>query len=207
MGYTTDFWGELTLSKPLSKKRLNYINTFSETRRMKRDVNKLMELYEGKHGHPNPKEKTPQGIYGNDGEYFAYDDGYNGQKEDSSIIDYNAAPGQTGYVSTIDFNTRWNENQKRMKEGKCQPGLWCQWVVTELDEGKQILEWDGREKFYNYVEWLKYLINHFFEPWGVKLNGEINWSGEETGDIGIIVVKDNVVKTKVAEITYKEVDE
>ena len=207
MGYTTDFWGELTLSKPLSKKRLNYINTFSETRRMKRDVNKLMELYEGKHGHPNPKEKTPQGIYGNDGEYFAYDDGYNGQKEDSSIIDYNAAPGQTGYVSTIDFNTRWNENQKRMKEGKCQPGLWCQWVVREVDEGKQILEWDGGEKFYNYVEWLKYLINHFFEPWGVKLNGEINWRGEETGDMGIIVVKDNVVKIKVAEITYKDEDE
>lgn len=206
MGYHTDFWGELTLSKPLSKKRVNYINTFSSTRRMKRDVNKLMELYKGKYGHPNPKDKTPLGIYGNEGEYFAHDDGNFGQNEDASIIEYSAAPGQVGYDRTIDYTSRWKENEKRSKEGLCQPGLWCQWVIKEVDEGEQILEWDGGEKFYNYVEWLKYLINHFFEPWGTKLNGEINWSGEETGDLGKIVVTDNIVKVQVAEITFKDLE-
>lgn len=204
MGYTTDFWGELTLSKPLSKKRLDYINRFSDTRRMKRDVNKLMELYKGKYGHPNPTDKTPEGIYGKEGEYFARDDGNSGQTEDPSILDYNVAPGQMEYDSTSDFNARWKENERRTKEGECQPGLWCQWVVREVDDGKQILEWDGGEKFYNYVEWLKYLINHFFEKWGVKLNGEIQWSGEETGDIGKIIVTDNVVKVQVAKITFED---
>lgn len=204
MGYTTDFWGELTLSKPLSKKRFDYINRFSDTRRMKRDVNKLMELYKGKYGHPNPTDNTPEGIYGKEGEYFARDDGNSGQEHDESIIDYNVAPGQKEYDSTSDFTSRWMENERRTKEGLCQPGFWCQWVVREVDEKKQILEWDGGEKFYNYVEWLKYLINHFFSKWGVKLNGEIQWSGEETGDIGKIIVTDNVVKVQVAEITFKD---
>lgn len=204
MGYTTDFWGELTLSKPLSKKRLDYINTFSETRRMKRDVNKLMELYKGKFGHPNPMDKTPQGIYGRDGEYFAYDDGNAGQVNDDSIIEYNCPPGQMEYDSTSDFTARWTENNRRIASGTCQPGLWCQWIVREIDDGKQVLEWDGGEKFYNYVEWLKYLIEHFFETWGVKLNGEIEWVGEDTNDRGKIVVIENVVKTLIGRVVYED---
>lgn len=203
MGYTTDFWGELKLSKPLNDTEKDYINTFSETRRMKRDVNKLMEIYKGKHGYPYPTEQTPEGIYGHEGEYFAHDDGNSGQTHDESIIDYNVAPGQMSFDGLSDFNSRWDENERRMKEGKCQPGLWCQWVVRDVEDG-QILEWDGGEKFYNYVEWLRYLINHFFEKWGVKLNGEIQWSGEETGDIGKIIVTDNVVKVKVAKITFED---
>ena len=82
-------------------------------------------------------------------------------------------------------------NDKRVKRGVTQPGLWCQWVVS--DDGKY-LEWDGGEKFYNYVDWLKYLIRHFFQNWGLVLNGEIEWKGEEFNDVGKIVVKDNVVK-------------
>jgi len=62
--------------------------------------------------------------------------------------------------------------------------------------------WDGGEKFYNYVEWLKYLINHFFEKWGVKLNGEVYWKGEDGEDMGKIVVKDNWVIVKYARVTY-----
>ena len=65
------------------------------------------------------------------------------------------------------------------------------------------MEWDGGEKFYNYVEWLEYLIQHFFDKWGVKLNGEITWEGEDSGDMGKIVVVDNVVTVKVARITYE----
>jgi hypothetical protein len=53
MGYSTDFYGALKLSRPATEKEKKYINTFSGTRRMKRDVNKLMELYKGQHGLPN----------------------------------------------------------------------------------------------------------------------------------------------------------
>lgn len=160
MGYTTDFYGEFKLSKKLTPEQKEYLETFSGTRRMKRDVNKLMEIYQGKHGIPDPKGNMPEDIYGREGEYFAYDDGNCGQTRDYSIVDYNTPPGQTGHDTTQDFSSRWNENQERIKSGTCQPGFWCQW--TPNDEGN-ILAWDGGEKFYNYVEWLKYYIEHFFK--------------------------------------------
>lgn len=179
---------------------MDYINLLSSTRRMKRDVNKLMELYDGKHGYPDLESNDPAKIYGLDGEYFAKDDGRMGQSNDASIIDYNSPAGQIGYDSNIDFNTRWDENRRRLKEGICQPGLWCQWII--VNEGSdQYLEWDEGEKFYYYVEWLKYLDKHFFKPWGVELEGEIMWQGEETGDVGKIVAKNG--KIEVYEMDFK----
>jgi hypothetical protein len=74
-----------------------------------------------------------------------------------------------------------------------QPGLWVQWIPTEDGEW---LEWDGNEKFYDYIEWLEYLIEHFLSPWGYVLNGTVKWRGEEFGDIGIIIVDNNVVSTE-----------
>lgn len=71
------------------------------------------------------------------------------------------------------------------------PGVWCQWVPTDDGAG---LKWDGNEKFTNYVEWLNYLIDHRFKPWGCVLNGRVRWHGEEAGDSGVIWVKDNQVK-------------
>jgi hypothetical protein len=80
-----------------------------------------------------------------------------------------------------------------------QPGLWCHWVPTEDGQG---IEWDGGEKFYEYVLWLKYIIKNFLKPWGLILNGEVEWEGEENTDMGKIVVTDNVVKTLVGKVTY-----
>lgn len=76
---------------------------------------------------------------------------------------------------------------------KGQPGLWCQWVPTEDGMG---MEWDGGEKFYNFEEWMKYLIDHFLKPWGITVNGEIQWQGEDMSDRGLIIVTDNVVTTQ-----------
>ena len=64
------------------------------------------------------------------------------------------------------------------------------------------LEWDGGEKFYDYVEWLQYLITNFYGPWGYTLNGQIAWSGENSGDVGRITVKDNVVSRRAGEAAY-----
>jgi hypothetical protein len=72
-----------------------------------------------------------------------------------------------------------------------QPNLYCQWYLTEGGEG---IECNGPVKFYDYTEWLEYLINHFLKVWGYTLNGEVEWSGESGGDVGKIYVKDNVVK-------------
>lgn len=111
---------------------------------------------------------------GKDGEYFVGGTGFAGQGGDASIIDHNYPPPS-------------------------QPGLWCQWVPTEDNAG---IEWDHGEKFYDFVEWLKYLIEHFLKPWGYILNGEVEWRGEDIEDMGLIVVKDNIVTTKVGKIVY-----
>lgn len=102
---------------------------------------------------------------GEEGAYFVGGNGFRGQGDDESVTDNNKPP-------------------------KGQPGLWCQWIVTE----GSTLEWDENEKFYHYVEWLEYMIEHFFKPWGYTLNGEIGWQGEENDDRGTIFVSDNRVE-------------
>ena len=204
MGYTTDFYGQLNITPPLKAEQVKYINLLGHTMRMKRDIKVLWDLYKGEHGNPFPTEKTPIRIYGHEGEFFAREDGNYGQTEDKSILDYNTPPGQMLSQGLENFNKVWNVNQARIQGLNCQPGLWCQWEVSENGE---ILQWDGGEKFYNYIEWLKYLIDRFFKPWGVKLNGEIEWKGEDTDDIGKIVVKDNMVKAGRGVITYPELED
>lgn len=197
MGYTTDFEGQFKTNRPLTKTELVYINTLSDTRRMKRDVKKLMEMFKGEHGHPT----RPDNPYGNDGEFFVGGSGWAGQDHDDTIIDYNIPPGQLGYGEMKEFNDRYSENQNRIVNGLSQPGLWCQWRFTD----ETTLEWDGSEKFYHYIEWLKYLINNFFEEWGIKLNGEVTWVGEDSSDKGKIVVENNKVRVFEVEETYKEI--
>lgn len=102
---------------------------------------------------------------GKEGGYFVGGKGFMGQENDPSVVDYNKPPFE-------------------------QPGLWCKWSPTEDGNG---IEWNQHEKFYNYVEWLKYIIEHFLKPWGYVLNGKVSWRGEEFSDIGNIVVKNNIV--------------
>lgn len=157
MGYTTDFSGSLKFNKEVSIELQEYINRFSNTRRMPRDNEKIKEIY------PNWKELCFFGELGNMGEYFApYTHNY-----DNSIIDHN------GFSVSV------------------HPGLWCQWVI----EGDELV-WDGGEKFYNYVEWLHYLIDNFFDPLGYELNGDIMWQGEDSDDCGVIHVVSNFVEIK-----------
>ena len=108
---------------------------------------------------------------GVEGGYFVGGAGFSGQDHDASVLDGNTPP-------TI------------------QPGLWCGWTVT--DDGSK-LKWDGCEKFYSYVEWLEYLIQHFYKPWGRTLNGQIIWHGEESEDVGAITVVNNTVHAEQGE--------
>jgi hypothetical protein len=107
-------------------------------------------------------------------EYYSGSGEY-GQGRDASILGFNSPPAG-------------------------QPGLWCQWVPSE--DGTEI-EWDGGEKFYNYVEWIEYIVKHFIAPWGLTLNGEVEWQGEERDDRGLIVIKDNKITTKKAKVTWE----
>jgi hypothetical protein len=118
------------------------------------------------------------------------------------------------------------------RNGDSVPGLWCQWVPGGYDSETDtygIIKWDGGEKFYDYVEWMKFIIQHFFmpgawalsgtgpavpggaatslDPAGHVLNGVIEWQGEEGSDAGRIVVKDNAVMTQVATRSYGDFNE
>lgn len=102
---------------------------------------------------------------GKDGGYYVGAKGFAGQDRDSSIVDFNNPP-----------------------DG--QPGLWCQWIPNQ--EGTAI-EWGGGEKFYDYSEWLQYLIQNFLKPWRYTINGKVSWRGEDYSDKGSIVVKNNSI--------------
>jgi hypothetical protein len=104
---------------------------------------------------------------GNAGEYFVGERYDCGQRHTPDIIDYNEPPAT-------------------------QPGLWCQWIPNA---GGTALEWDGGEKFDYYVQWLNYLIKHFFTPWGYSLSGVVTYEGEDGADFGKIeIVEGRAVK-------------
>lgn len=102
---------------------------------------------------------------GVDAEHFTGSPDEFGQ-DDTFVVDYNRPP-------------------------ETQPGLWCQWRVS--DDGASIA-WDSNEKFYNYVEWLIYIRDHFLRPWGRELNGVVKWRGEDRSDVGTITAKKSAIK-------------
>jgi hypothetical protein len=80
-----------------------------------------------------------------------------------------------------------------------QPSLWLQWIMSE---DKQTIKWDGNEKFYYYVEWIEYIIKNILEPNGYKLNGEVEFQGEEMRDRGLIIIINN--KVSIENVFYKK---
>lgn len=100
--------------------------------------------------------------FGEDGEFFAEEDEVNPRYR-FSIINYNDPPGDC-------------------------PGLWCDWAPTEDNLG---IEWNGSEKFYNYVDWLNFILKNFLTPWGYNLTGYVRFQGENKSDKGYIRIKNN----------------
>ena len=114
----------------------------------------------------DPLREAVELPVGEEGEYFVNGRGYAGQEKDSSVIDNNKPPAK-------------------------QPGLWCHWEPTENGSA---IAWNETEKFYEYVAWLEYLIEHFLKPWGYILNGRVEYQGERCDDRGSIKVENNIVE-------------
>lgn len=153
---------------------------------MLRDAKKAAKL-------PDPIREAAGLPVGPQGCYFVGGAGAYGQGRDVSILDYNEpARGSSTPME------RLADTKKGLlvAENWGQPSLWCQWVPSE--EGDAIVG-PGSEKFYEYVPWLKYLIENFLEPWGYTLNGTVDYQGEEESDRGQIVVINNTVVTVEAE--------
>lgn len=114
---------------------------------------------------------------GEEGEYTLFATGFKGQDSDKTVLNYNHPP-------------------------KNQPSLWLQWVPNE--DGTK-LEWNRGEKFYSYVEWLKYISINILKKWNnIYLTGTVFYSGENLADRGKIkCYKDRieVYKNKILEQT------
>lgn len=130
--------------------------------------------------HPDWAENCFNGSLGEHGEYYLDDqhDFFATTTADKSIMDRNR-PAET------------------------IPSLYCQWVVSE--DGKY-LKWDETEKFYNYADWLVYLLDNFIKPSGYVLSGEVTWVGENYDDRGLLKIVDNVLEIYDAKITYEKRD-
>lgn len=186
MGYTTEFTGQFLLDSALTEEQRHYLAKFSDTRRMKRNSEKAGQVHA-------PLRLAVGLPIGQDGGYHVGGEHHHDYRGDD-IIDHNVPPGQlvcnylAGNICEI-----YDANRALILTGGCQPALWCKW--TPNADGTAIV-WDEGEKFYNYIPWIKYLIAHFLAPWGLKLNGSVQWEGEDPTDKGTITITDNEVMVK-----------
>lgn len=80
----------------------------------------------------------------------------------------------------------------RTDGAKGMPDSYCQWTLTKDFSG---IHWDGGEKFYDYVEWAQWIIDKILTPANIALYGEIEFFGEDSSDIGKLVIADGKVKS------------
>lgn len=82
------------------------------------------------------------------------------------------------------------------------PEGYCQWQPTRRLDG---IEWDGNEKFYDYVQWLQFIIDKRLKPWGYTLSGSVHYAGEGRGDTGMIAIIDGrAIKQKAINLGRPE---
>lgn len=85
MGYTTDFTGQFTLDKPLTKAQASYLNKLATSRRMFRNSNMVAKM-------ADPYREAVGLPVGVDGEFYVNASGFGGQDHDDSIVNYNVPP-------------------------------------------------------------------------------------------------------------------
>lgn len=84
------------------------------------------------------------------------------------------------------------------------PGSYCQWRLTP---DCMHLEWDRNEKFYNYVEWLQYLMDNVLTPIGVSVSGTVSFSGERSDDVGVVTIQDGKAVALTRELIADNLEE
>ena len=83
-----------------------------------------------------------------------------------------------------DGNYHHSITDHNQSPGGC-PSLWCHYAIEE----DHLHAVDGKN--YAFIEWLFYLNEQFFQPWGYQLSGNIDWDGEDEDDRGELHVRHN----------------
>lgn len=186
MGYQTDFSGLFgVFPQPLGQHQVEYLTKFSQTRRQTYSRNWILE-------NPEPEEVALRQAIGRAdpgerGDFYVGELGYSRliDRDKGGVLDANTPPGGMASFLSVALGATISDKLLPYRYPReRQPGLWCQWIPSV--EGDYI-EWDQGEKFYDYIEWIEYLIHAFLTPWGRWLEGQVKWRGEDFEDIGVMV--------------------
>lgn len=84
------------------------------------------------------------------------------------------------------------------------PDSYCQWRLTKNCQG---IEWDRGEKFYEYIEWLQWIIDQCLKPEGIELSGSVKFDGEDSDDFGYLKIVDGKVIVEKANVVNESLEE
>lgn len=91
-----------------------------------------------------------------------------------------------------ELESTWTDGAKVTIPGNSFGPNYSPWTID--DKGKELfIECDGSA--YYWEEILRLMVENFFTPKDILLNGTMRWDGEEGGDIGRLTVKDNEIST------------
>jgi hypothetical protein len=179
MGYNTTFRGSFLLNKILRPEHKAYLRRFSEMQHVALDEERLKN-------YPDPLREVVGLPIGKNGMYFTGlidpDEGGN------SLLLYSLSFDKMEALDNMEAIM-----QSLLEHARGFPSARCQWVPTYNSWG---IEWDQGDKFYGYVEWLRFLIEHFLLPWGYELSGTVSYEGEQ-GEHGRIIVTNNEVSVVI----------
>ncbi|GHO51164.1 hypothetical protein [Ktedonospora formicarum] len=169
MGYDRTFRGFFGLDKALQPEQSAYLRRFTEMRHVPRNEELLR-------GIPDPLRALVGLPLGEGGMYF------------TGMIDEDL----DAQLRTAEDSERWRAEEEGLwrMEAINFPSSRCQWVPKFHGTA---IGWDGEEKFYGAVGWLRFLIEHFLRPWGYYLSGSVQYEGEQGEHGRIVVEQDEVV--------------
>lgn len=80
------------------------------------------------------------------------------------------------------------------------PGFWC-----DYETDGESLFWSGKEKSYDMLQWLQYLLDNYFTPNGHTLTGKMMAQGEDPDDRwGMKVVDGRAKEIKIAIVEVED---
>lgn len=82
--------------------------------------------------------------------------------------------------------------------------LWSLSRFTEGGSTKWCIEREECTRHSEAADGLQFIIDHVLIPNGLVINGVVYWSGEESGDLGKVVVRNNKITIYYAHIIYKD---